>query len=130
MPPRITTTDILILVIDNNQDLQDVAFILARDAYRLSRPDTPDTLPQVRDGVWTATQAARYYLADQLQDWIERVLEDIDIRADEPYRQSAPDLATALIQSAIEDVGWNKVAQHYIDKTREIDRQNKELRTS
>jgi hypothetical protein len=130
MPPRITTTDILIRVIDNNQDLQEGAFVLARDACRRSRPDTHDTLPQVREGVWTATQAARYYLADSLKFWIEQALDDITISAPRPYHKTTPALAMSLVSSAIEDVGWNKVAQHYINKTREIDRQTKELRTS
>lgn len=77
------------------------------EAARISRISAKGR-EQVTSGVWSVEQAERFHLADRLKDSFELKIE----RVRNP-------LAQALAASALGNVDWDELADHYLTKLAE-----------
>lgn len=92
-------TWVVALHIDNDQPLQEKWTAAAR----LSRKTAPSR-EQVTSGIWTAQEAERFSLADRLK----KSMDHLQSRVKNP-------LACDLIGSALADVDWHELADHYLE---------------
>lgn len=94
------------LVLDNEQSTQEIALEMAREAIANASTDE-----SVRDGIWTAEQAARYRLAADLKHFTEMLCgtEDNDWGIVEPSL-----MARQLLGAALSEVNFDEIAEHYL----------------
>lgn len=89
------------LWIDNDEGTQAEAARMAAEArYNVSDDEN------VEKGVWTPEEAERFNLGDELKDWIEEGMPELE----------AATMASGLLGGALARVDWDKVARHYLDK--------------
>jgi len=63
---------------------------------------------QEAEGIWSADEALRFNLADQIKAYIEDAVPELD------------GLYNDLLHAALSEVDWAEVADHFIDKSKEI----------
>jgi hypothetical protein len=117
-----TTTETLILVIDNNQSIQKECIRIARRARERSDPLHKNTWTQVRDHIWTQEEAAKFKTEDGIRYLIEWKIELVDFalhNINTEFREAIRSIASGLLQAAINDVNWAEVGRHYIAKLEE-----------
>lgn len=95
------------LVLDNDRGTYERAHELAEMVQR----DAPASR-QVKDGIWTAEQYARFELADLLKDYTEELC-GLD-GGDEDYPEPTL-MARQVIAAGLADVNWEEVAEHYFE---------------
>jgi len=85
-------------------------------SYRFWRQRTADhrtaapEAEQVQAGIWTAEQAARFGLADELKESIEEAAADA-------LPQSG--MMSDLLGAAVSRVDWHEIAEHMLDEEAE-----------
>lgn len=87
------------LWIDNDQG----SYNYSRDMARTVRQDAP-TSSQVEDGIWTVEQAERFNLADQLKEWQEDEMPELEAS-----------VWTDLLRSAFGEVDWHEIAANFLE---------------
>lgn len=92
------------LHLDNEEPL----YRFWQDSTKEAKQDAPDC-EQVKSGVWTVEQAARYNLADQLKDSFEREAEGVESEG----------VFGDLITAALGRVDWNAIAEALLEDCEE-----------
>lgn len=105
-----TTTDALLIVIDNDKPSYDACMESAMEAIAEAA-----NFEQVKSGIWTEKEAARFFAADWIKNYIETLIDDVS--AIKP--ESKWCIAVTLIRCAFEDLDFDAMACHYIDKVKE-----------
>lgn len=96
------------LWIDNDEGTQDIVNEMAADAWQDSAQHE-----NVRSGVWTREQAARFTLADRLEEFVrEEMIPDLGAT-----------LPADLLGAAVSEVDFREIAEHYLD---EVDKEEDE----
>jgi hypothetical protein len=75
---------------------------------------------QVRKGIWTREEAAKFNLADQLRD---------EIRENAPLQEAS--MYSDLLTSALDEVNWNEIAGNWLEDWIEArDKEQMEIKIS
>lgn len=82
-----------------------------RDEARRHRKEAP-RCEQVREGIWTAQQAERFRLADQLKESFE---DFHPFRGEHLAKPKEPDVYSELLDAALSEVDWHEVAEAFLD---------------
>ena len=80
-----------------------------REEAREHRKAAP-TCSQVINGIWTAEQAAKFNLADQLKE---------EIRDNAPDTEAS--MYTDLLRGALDEVNWNEIAGNWLSDLEDIE---------
>jgi hypothetical protein len=111
-----TATESLLLVLDNDRPLYERCMSRAIKAST-TRHDEEDR------GTWTHEQAEIFHTADDIKELVENLMDDISLKPcamiQPSLRESADLIARQLISDALQEIQWNEVAEHYLDKVRE-----------
>lgn len=86
----------------------------AGDMARHHRNTAPDC-EQVREGLWTAKEAERYYLADALKQTVDYVLDSL------PCTTWQECTVQTLARAAFSDIEWEEIATFYLDRMTQSD---------
>ena len=92
------------LWLDNDQATQEYW----REVARECRDEAPTT-SQVKEGIWTISQAARFTLADQVKEEISDGTPTIEAS-----------LYVDLLGAALQQVNWHEIAEHWLDNLDEL----------
>jgi hypothetical protein len=87
------------LWIDNDEGLQNRTTELANDLFKEAHKD-----PNVKDKIWSVCETAKFRLADALKEQFE----------DENPLSDKANVYSDLMNSALGDVDWHEVAEHYL----------------
>jgi hypothetical protein len=82
-----------------------------RDEARRHRKEAP-RCEQVQEGLWTAQQAERFRLADQLKESFE---DFHPFRGEHLAKPKDPDVYSELLDAALSEVDWHEVAEAFLD---------------
>ena len=76
-----------------------------RQAASIKRQSQKGSYKQIKDGIWTKEECARFKLADMLK---EKITNGVPETMNGFY--------VDLINSALSDVSWDDIAQHLLDE--------------
>jgi hypothetical protein len=111
-----TATESLLIVIDSDRTYYDVCMTVA-----LANIDARHAEEDA--GTWSHEEAEKFHTADDIKDHVETLMDDISLKPCRTiagaYRESADLIARQLISSALEEINWHEVAEHYIRKIKE-----------
>lgn len=105
-----TAAKYLAITADSDRATYDACMAIARECLN---PEEPHE--EVTNGTWTDEQAAIFHAADGLKDHFETLLDDMHF----PGEDSKSCIAATLMASALGDIDWNELAEHYLDKIAE-----------
>lgn len=103
-------TESLLTTMDSDREAYE--FCLAGAAAHIA---SAPSCQQVRDGIWTAEQAARFNLADEIKDYVWTITD----YAGAGFPETAKCILMTLHAQALSLIDWHEVADHYIGKVRE-----------
>jgi hypothetical protein len=96
-----------LLFISNTPHVQREALDIAALYSRKAREHA-----NVREGIWTVEEAARYGTAEGLKGWVEAHMPNL---ADHDELGEARYLAASYLQMSFEDTDWDRVARSVLD---------------
>jgi hypothetical protein len=117
-----TTTESLILVLDNDRGLYEECMKIVRRARRRSDPENPNVWFQVRDEIRSPKDATKFKSQDGLKDFIENQLELVDTALPNTrpeLRHGVRCLVAQVLGHMPTEVDWAEVARHYLAKLEE-----------
>lgn len=111
-----TTTESLLLVIDNDRPLYE------RCMSRAIKAST-DRHAEEDAGTWNHEQAEKFHTADEIKELVTNLMDDISLKPcamiQPSLRESADLLARQLISDALQEINWEEIAEHYLGKVKE-----------
>lgn len=108
-----TTTDALLTSMTSCQEWEDDISSLLRYCQNVTSNDE-----RVINQTWTEKEAFRYILADKIKDYTETLIDDLSCDTTEQIA------VYTLVRSAFCDLDFHQIAQWYINRSEEEDKQN------
>jgi hypothetical protein len=111
-----TTTELFLIVLDSDR----VGYEHCRKLADIQACFTESDYDQCQSGIWTLDQAQRFTLADNLKDYVERLVDNVvALIPDKRENETADCIAKTLVRCAFEDIDFCEVADHYLAKVAE-----------
>jgi hypothetical protein len=106
----LSTTDMLLMTLDNDAVAYHNCFGMAEDAQH-NAPDSEEVIAKT----WTVEEAVRFQTADSIKEYVENLIDDVQVWGDTPKSL----VVATLVRCAFDEVDWHEVADHYLAKLKE-----------